>query len=188
AGHVHDQRVERRARLHLEHPGDCDGVERVGPQPVDRLRGKGDDTSGAEEASGLVDGGGIFGRQDASGQSAPAAAGVTTWPPRRKEASMPQAAWMSGPPEYRRTKPSPLSARAEKKRLRSSSEARTNRPVGSLTSITESRTLTPANRRASSSTSSAPVLMPPISTQARATGSRRRAAWLRMAAARAGTS
>ncbi len=94
-----DQRVERRAGLHGKHAGDCLGVERIRPQAVDGLGGEGDQASGAEEASGLLYGVRIFGRQDASGQSPSVAAGVTTWPPRRDEASMPQAAWMSGPPE-----------------------------------------------------------------------------------------
>ncbi len=99
AGHVDDERVERRAGLHREHAGDGPGVERIGPQAVDGLGGEGDQASRAEEAGRLLDGVGIVRRQHASGQGASAAAGRTTWPPRRNEASMPQAAWMSGPPE-----------------------------------------------------------------------------------------
>ena len=189
AGHVDDQRVERRSHLDREDASDRPGVERVRPQAVDGLGGEGDEAAASEEASGLLRSAPDrppAGRER-SGRFRGGRSDDLTAARARRPACRRRRGCRGRPSSGARSR-CPLSARAERKRPRSSSEARANRPVGSLTSITESRTATPAKRRASSRASSGPVLIPDISTQARFTGPPRRAAWRRMAAASAGTS
>ena len=105
---VHDQRVERRARLDLEHARDRAGVERVRAEAVDGLGGEGDEPAVANRRGRLLDRRAVAGRQDsrAHGRTRPASpgrpvplAGSCSEPPRAFDASMPQAASMSGPPE-----------------------------------------------------------------------------------------
>ncbi len=96
---VDDEGIEGGARLHLEHAGHRRRVEGIGAQAVDGLGGEGDDAARFQETRGLGEGGRIVGREDPSPQTASGAPEAIACPPCCREASMPHAAWMSGPPE-----------------------------------------------------------------------------------------
>ncbi len=96
---VDDEGIEGRAGLDLEHAGDRRRVERIGAQAVDGLGGEGYDAARFQQARGFGNGGRIVGREDPSRQTASGAPEPIVRPPCCREASMPQAAWMSGPPE-----------------------------------------------------------------------------------------
>ena len=95
---VDDQRVERRPRLHLEDARDRARVEGVGAEAVDGLGGEGDEAAALQHRGRVGERQEIVRRQDA-GAHGGAGSGVWARPPRAREASSPQAASMSGPPE-----------------------------------------------------------------------------------------
>ena len=99
AREVHDERVERRAGLHLEDAGHRPRVEGVGAEAVDGLGGEGHEPAPAQDDGRLRDRERVGGRKDAWAHDAGATGGSWAAPPRAREASMPQAASMSGPPE-----------------------------------------------------------------------------------------
>ena len=53
---MHDQRIEARPLLGGEHLGDGARIERIGPEPVDRLGGKSDDLAASQRLRGLANG------------------------------------------------------------------------------------------------------------------------------------
>ena len=52
---MHDERVETRPALGLEHCGDSAVVGRVGTQPVNGLGREGDEPAGADRPGGVLD-------------------------------------------------------------------------------------------------------------------------------------
>ena len=98
-GQVDDQGIEGRARLRLEDARDRARVQGIRTEAVDRLRGEGHEAALSQEARRFLDRPRLFDAEDAGLQAVPAPWPATVVPPRRLPASIPQAAWMSGPPE-----------------------------------------------------------------------------------------
>ena len=146
---VHDERVERRAGLHLEDAGHRPRVEGVGAEAVDGLGGEGHEPAPAQDARppprsrrGRRPAG--CGRSRRAGRRAargPRPRGRARPACRRPRGCRGRRS--SGARSRSRGRPGPRgSARAPRR------EARAKPPAGSLTSITESRTGTPRKRRA----------------------------------------
>ena len=86
-------------RLHLEDARHGARVEGVGAEAVDGLGGEGHEPARARStAAASRDGRGVGRGEDARAHAGGGAGGSWASPPRAREASMPQAASMSGPP------------------------------------------------------------------------------------------